>query len=107
MEITLKSLVAKRGGIKAQLTLFETFIGETQSGDITKTNLILLQKRLNKIEPLLESYIEIDTEITCLQETEANIDELRSFQDKYFRLITRAYEIISAQPHEKESNELV
>lgn len=91
----LNNLRYKRGGHKAQLTLFEKFLNQISTEKISAETLVVIKQRTNKIESLLDTFSEIQTQIEILSKSEAELLERESFQDNYFSLLAKASIIIS------------
>lgn len=79
----MKTLIRKRGVIKAQLTRFSNFLKECT--DINQLNV-----RLAKFEKLLTEYEIIQTDIDLLDDSQDTSHEWKSFEDSYFELLSEA-----------------
>lgn len=94
----LKSFRMKRGGLKTQLKLFEKAVNAYDHDNTSISNEIVknLQLRLQRIEPVLDTFNGIQNEIEMLVEDESEVEEREKFQDFYFSLISKASAIISS-----------
>ncbi|XP_063629910.1 uncharacterized protein LOC134801301 [Cydia splendana] len=93
-----KPLIRRRASLKAKLTLFESHLTTVESCDrLSRLQLTELNDRLSKIE---EIYSEFDS-VQCDIENELEIPdeqykEREAFESKYFGLVARARELLSA-----------
>ncbi|XP_063389320.1 uncharacterized protein LOC134675090 [Cydia fagiglandana] len=93
-----KPLIRRRASLKAKLTLFESHLTTVESCDrLSRLQLTELNDRLSKIE---EIYSEFDS-VQCDIENELEIPdeqykERDAFESKYFGLVARARELLSA-----------
>ncbi|CAK9826422.1 hypothetical protein ANTRET_LOCUS4277 [Anthophora retusa] len=90
MESELKSLLAQRKSLKMKLTLFKKFVTSLSSN----TDIIDLEKRVQKNESLLENFNDIQTQIEILilddQNEETYLEERESFENTYYSTIAAA-----------------
>ncbi|KAK9739455.1 Protein of unknown function (DUF1759) [Popillia japonica] len=104
----LKTLKHKRGTIKTQITLFQKFIDNFDTSNVNEKDKQNIKLRKEKIEPLYETFEEIQTEIELL-ELELNQDvscegtERESFSNAYFAIVGTANNILNPAVKEIES----
>lgn len=91
----LKTLIPKRGQIKAILTRFQSYLDSLEGQENIST--VNLEERLNRIRVLLEKFEDISFEIVSYKESEADdANEVSAdFEKCCFDTITRAREMIS------------
>ncbi|KAK4884470.1 hypothetical protein RN001_000741 [Aquatica leii] len=93
IEIALKKLNVKRGGLKTQITLLSKYLETLHL--VNTATITNLQKRVNKFEPLLDSFEIVQCEIELLDEDiDKNLKEREDFQNSYYDLIAQATEIL-------------
>lgn len=85
-----KTLIAKRGLLKATLTRFATFVNDVSNHHKT----IELSERASKIEKVYDDFNEIQTAIELMDASENQLQERDDFDNKYFSLISVTKQII-------------
>lgn len=91
----LTKLKLKRGNIKGQLTRVSTYCDTVDPADLTEYQISQLKTRLDRAEPLLSQFEDIQGEIeSVLCESEEGISETESkereeFEGQYFDIITK------------------
>ncbi|XP_050551679.1 uncharacterized protein LOC126911008 [Spodoptera frugiperda] len=102
----LKTLIKKRSAIKSKLTIFGNHIKLIEtSKPLTELQIIGLQCRLRKIEPLYEEFDTLQTEIEILSD-EPPVEEVpveRVQFDDYYLLVARAKSLLAAGRKDSES----
>ncbi|XP_060536764.1 uncharacterized protein LOC132708412 [Cylas formicarius] len=83
--LNAKSLINKRGILKARLTKFESRISQFEQQEISLSELKL---RLKKIEETWEEFDKIQSELEILDASQVN--ERDVFEDNYFRVVSKA-----------------
>lgn len=90
--VRLKQLITIRGSIKGQLTKFKNYFESQAEKDIMQ-----LQVRLEKAEPLYESFTNVQDEIEDLDAKEVEGNERLEFENKYFDIIAKVRKYIQAK----------
>jgi len=88
-EDRIKSIRARRGIMKRQLTRFEQFLSDSQNVD----KHIEITCRLEKVEALFPEFDEIQTELELVDASEGHGREL--FEDIYFALVSKAKSMLN------------
>lgn len=88
-EDRVKSIRARRGIIKRQLTRFEQFLSDSQNVD----KHIEITCRLDKVEALFQEFDELQTELELADASEGPEREL--FEDVYFALVSKAKSMLN------------
>lgn len=84
---SLPPLVLKRGQLKAQMTRFQNFL---DGFTLEKDGVEAIQKRLSKIENILDEYEEIQNSIEILSNYEVQAEERQAFEDAFYAVTERA-----------------
>lgn len=103
----LKTLIKKRSAIKSKLTIFGNHIKLIEtSKPLTELQIIDIQCRLQKIEPLYEEFDTLQTEIEILSD-EPPVEEVPAervqFDNNYYSLVARAKSLLAAGRKDSES----
>lgn len=94
----LKQLFSKRKFIKSQLTRFKTYVNTfTESFHITEADILQLEFRLSKAEPLIDEFntVQLNIQLLITAEAEDDSDDCELFETTYFEIITTAKHLIS------------
>ncbi|GAB1868101.1 hypothetical protein CAJAP_09180 [Camponotus japonicus] len=94
MEDELKRAQIRRGAIKRSLTRAAAFI---ESDDINTANLTQIRQRKEKIDATWKEFDDVQTTIDLISEEDEADNERRTFEDKYFDIISRFEEIITTR----------
>ncbi|XP_063895883.1 uncharacterized protein LOC126056614 isoform X4 [Helicoverpa armigera] len=103
----LITMIRKRSAIKSKLTIFANHLKLIEtSKSLTELQIIDLQCRLRKIEPLYEEFDSLQTEIEVLSD-EPPVDEVPAervqFDNDYYTLVARAKRLLAAGEKASES----
>nr|XP_049706806.1 uncharacterized protein LOC126053457 [Helicoverpa armigera] len=103
----LITIIRKRSAIKSKLTIFANHLKLIEtSKSLTELQIIDLQCRLRKIEPLYEEFDSLQTEIEVLSD-EPPVDEVPAervqFDNDYYTLVARAKRLLAAGEKASES----
>lgn len=101
----IKELKAKRASIKGRLTTFERYLDELKPlTTISKLRCHETKTRLKKLEGLFEEYDLIQTSIEIKQENPENQVERESSENRFYKGIAEAQEIIEKYKNVIESD---
>lgn len=98
----LKTLLKKRSAIKSKLTIFSNHLKIVKSSkSLTKLQIIDLECRLQKFEPLCEEFDALQTEIEILSDEPQTKDEVplerELFDNDYYSLVATAKSLLPAK----------
>lgn len=97
-----KALKTKRDAMKTQLMLFEKYLNNVDVENTTDEQIGNLKQRLEKIEPIFETFTEIQIEIDSKNKNNKSDEkELEDFQNKYFDLVSKAKNILKFVKNEQ------
>lgn len=85
-----KTLIAKRGLLKSNLTRFVNFVNDARNRDKT----IELSERASKIEKVFDNFDEIQSAIELIDFSDIQTNERHEFENKYFSIISVTKQII-------------
>lgn len=94
MEDELKKAKIRRDAIKRSFTRAAAFI---ESDDINTANLTQIRQRKEKIDATWKEFNDIQTTIDLISEENEADNERKTFEDKYFDIISRFEEIITTR----------
>ncbi|KAG5887127.1 hypothetical protein JTB14_029807 [Gonioctena quinquepunctata] len=96
-EEEISTLKRKRGGLKAKLTLFKTFVEQTTNKSILNdVDLIELDQRINRIDPLLEDFDRVQEALEfATNNHEEQLAERASFESSFFAVTSIAKGLLS------------
>lgn len=94
-EEAIKTLRARRGQVKANLTRFCDFLER-----ITDAKVLEIPFRLTRVEKVFGEFEEIQGEIELLEvgDTEGQTLERITFEDKYYSAVAKANDLLSVEP---------
>lgn len=97
----LKTLIKKRSSIKCKLTIFNNHLKTIGSKQLTEIQIIDLECRLRKFEPLCEEFDALQTDIEILSDelqTDGQVvsAERQQFDTDYFSLVSTAKSLLAA-----------
>ena len=87
------TLIRRRGQVKGKLTNFMKYLQEWEPG----VGVRKLQLRLSKFEESCKEFNEIQEKIELLDDSEAQRLEATNFENAYFDIVDKAYELIESQ----------
>ncbi|KAG5863244.1 hypothetical protein JTB14_022437 [Gonioctena quinquepunctata] len=96
-EEEISTLKRKRGGLKAKLTLFKTFVEQTTNKFISNdVDLIELDQRINRIDPLLEDFDRVQEALEfATNNHEEQLAERESFEPSFSAVTSIAKGLLS------------
>ncbi|KAF2890389.1 hypothetical protein ILUMI_15784 [Ignelater luminosus] len=93
----MDTLVRQRGSVKACLTRFENYLGgiktkiETNNGVLENCDGIQIRKRLLTIQPLLDTFDQLQLQIeNASEDPESESEHITEFEKKYYETISDA-----------------
>lgn len=92
--MSLVNLKASRGQIKAKLTRFGQYFNDLDIINITEAEVSQLKLRVSKVEPLLDEFELIQSNILSQAPEEASSKELEDFEKIFYRYLGDATNII-------------
>ncbi|XP_048487332.1 uncharacterized protein LOC119693304 isoform X5 [Plutella xylostella] len=96
---TEKELIKKRGGVKAKLTQFSTYLNIAKSSDkLSKLQANELKCRLEKIEDLYSVFDKLQLELEDLaDDAEERYNERSQLEGQYYELVSQARTLLEGQ----------
>ncbi|CAG9134761.1 unnamed protein product [Plutella xylostella] len=96
---TEKELIKKRGGVKAKLTQFSTYLNIAKSSDkLSKLQANELKCRLEKIEDLYSVFDKLQLELEELaDDAEERYNERSQLEGQYYELVSQARTLLEGQ----------
>ncbi|KAG5880709.1 hypothetical protein JTB14_013333 [Gonioctena quinquepunctata] len=96
-EEEISTLKRKRCGLKAKLTLFKTFVEQTTNKSVLNdVDLIELDQRINRIDPLLEDFDRVQEALEFTTNNhEEQLAERESFESSFFAVTAIAKGLLS------------
>ncbi|KAF9800971.1 hypothetical protein SFRURICE_014213, partial [Spodoptera frugiperda] len=86
----VKELRKKRSSYKGRLTVFSTFLNKLQDSTVSPSQVMELQLRVNKLEDLYNEFNEIQLQLECMCEIDAEALERTSIESQYYELVAQA-----------------
>ncbi|KAF9810467.1 hypothetical protein SFRURICE_011230, partial [Spodoptera frugiperda] len=90
----VKELRKKRSSYKGRLTVFSTFLNKLQDSTVSPSQVMELQLRVNKLEDLYNEFNEIQLQLECMCEIDAEALERTSIESQYYELVAQAKSIV-------------
>ncbi|KAF9797305.1 hypothetical protein SFRURICE_006287 [Spodoptera frugiperda] len=86
----VKELRKKRSSYRGRLTVFSTFLNKLQDSTVGPSQVMELQLRVNKLEDLYNEFNEIQLQLECMCEIDAEALERTSIESQYYELVAQA-----------------
>lgn len=94
----LKTLISKRGGVKAQMTIFANYLSQFDDDELSNVQVKNIQSRIEKFNPLFDTFNDLQSEIDQLEsDMHKNMEEREAFHESYFELLSRANTLIETK----------
>lgn len=91
-EQTMRTLVLKRGQLKAQITRFQTFLDNFKCENREKSE---IETRLTRIDGILDLFETTQNQIELLSNFEIQETERNSFEESYYAVIAKAQKLLN------------